>query len=94
VDSKPLSEQELQSIRERWQAASAEPLATIGLGQNAVALFYTRGRKAILLAKYYGKDKIANARFAAKARQDVESLLCEIDRLRTLTRTEVFAGSD
>ena len=63
-------------------------MAAVSLGRGAVGLVYSsesaRGSKALPLAKYYGPQKIANARFAARAKQDIQRLLAEIERLKAL----------
>jgi hypothetical protein len=83
-----LTDQELEAIRRRCAEAFAEPLAVVKLGQDSVGLCYSseaaRGSKAMPLAKYYGPNKITNAKFAAKAKHDVECLLAEVDRLKAL----------
>jgi len=78
----PLTDEELQAIRQRCEEATAEPLATIGMNKGRVAVFFTKGRKAILLAKYYGPSKAADAKFASRARNDILRLVAEVERLR------------
>jgi hypothetical protein len=90
MEEKPLSAEELQAIRRRCEAAFMEPLAAVRLGPDSVGLVYSsesaRGSKAMPLAKYYGPHKIANARFAAQAKQDMQRLLAEIQRLKSLLK--------
>jgi len=85
---KALAAEELQAIRRRCEQAFEEPVAAVSLGRGAVGLVYSAecagGSKAVPLAKYYGPQKIANARFAARAKQDIQRLLAEIERLRAL----------
>ncbi|SRR5260370_2777006 len=91
MQQQPLTRADLQGIRRRCEAAFEEPVAAVRLGQDIVGLVYSsdaaRGSKAMPLAKYYGLHKIANAKFAAQAKQDIRRLLEEIERLRSLLGT-------
>ena len=88
MEERPLSAEDLESIRLRCEAAFDQPVAVVNLGKDTVGLCYSsetaRGSKAMPLAKYYGENKIANAKFAAQAKQDISRLLGEIDRLNAL----------
>jgi len=88
MDHKPLTAEELEAIRRRCEEAFEEPVAAISLGRGRVGLVYSsdtaRGSKAMTVAKYYGPQKIANAKFAAQAKQDIQRLLAEIERLKAL----------
>jgi len=81
-----ISEQELQRIQDRCSMACAEPLAIISQKRGRVVLCQNDDteNEVVVVAKYYGTDRLANASFAASANQDVRRLLAEVQRLRAL----------
>ncbi len=81
----PLSDAELQLIRQRCQHAFDRPLAILNL-RDAAALCYSAeeagGCRIVPVARFYGADRVAHARFVLQARQDLERLIAEVERLR------------
>ena len=90
MDETPLSAEELHAIRRRCEKALEQPVAVVRLDKSQVGLCYSSetasGSKALPLAKFYGPNRIANAKFAARAKADILRLLDEIERLDGLVR--------
>jgi hypothetical protein len=91
---KPLATSELQSIRQRCEAATPGPLGVINAGSGRMYLYLpSEGVKDVeRIAKYYGPNRVADAYFAAHANRDMRRLLAEVRRLRAiLTRHGISA---
>jgi hypothetical protein len=86
MNPKSLPIQELNSISERCQSATALPLALISQKRGRVVLCHSDDHtdEVVVLAKYYGPNSQANANLAASANRDIRRLLTEIKRLRRL----------
>jgi hypothetical protein len=58
----------------------------INQGRGRVALCVTSEAddKVVLVAKFYGADRVANAKLASHARRDILRLVQEIKRLRSV----------
>jgi hypothetical protein len=82
----PLTDRELKRMHSLCEQATVEPLALIPQKRERVMLCRSGdpAGEAVLVAKYYGNDRQANASLAAVANRDMRRLLAEVKRLRSL----------
>ena len=94
MNLKLLPATELQSIRQRCEAATPGPWGVINAGSGRMDLYLTsEGEKEVVrLAKYYGPNRVADAS-AAHANRDVRRLLAEVRRSAPCS-THITADDD
>jgi len=86
MSQQPIADEDLLKIHGICEHATAEPLAIIGRKRGRAVLCQTSegAEKVVIVAKYYGSHRLANASLAAAANRDMCRLLAEIKRLRAL----------
>jgi hypothetical protein len=93
MSEEALSDDELDKMFALCEQATAGPLALIPQKRERVMLFQEgdAAGEVVLVAKYYGDKRQANASLAAVANRDMRRLLAEVKRLRALLAEQGIA---
>ena len=82
----PMTEERLLAIKARAEAATPGPFKVFYRALDFPSAFYeslwAEGQKEVICAVSHGKNDRADAEFLAHAREDVPTLLAEVERLR------------